>query len=408
MLRDFIKKQNRNYYYFLKINSQKFAEEQYKQVYEFNFNQILNWHSINQSNNEGLIIINAKKNINSHNSPNFSVNEKYDRKLYDVFHNFFNFYYLNQAYNSVTSVGIETSKIEEFESFYTKYRKYLEEKYNSNNKENCSSNQQLNEQNKEMFMPLFSYFLNYLENKNKKNYQIDIFVQDIFIKKNFKYYSITPQKYDSKEYNILNTKYIEVDNKLNYSDLNENNNLNVFKIASENIKEKTIINQYDEIIKDKNKANKKNKNNEIDDISYNKAFEYEYNYPFIEEIFDGIQMDWRINYLMFTSLFVTMYFLIFSISQMRYQKDLEKFGRNMINYALSNTEFSLSNSYFFYFTCRSPIILNFERYMKLTVIDGAKDKYRTNLIMNMMNHNISIFRHKNNLKDNNSKENLKI
>lgn len=398
MLKDIVKKQSDYYESLLIIKNEKYENDQDKDIYQFNYKNILKPQNPIHEGSKSIMINDTNNNLN------FSVSDIEKKRSNVLLHNVFNFYYLNQATNSAALKDFEISKINELESFYNKYRKFLEEKFNfENDKNNKLSEQQVVENNKEMFLPLFNYFKNYLVTKSNKDDQVDILIQDIFIKKNFRYYSITPQNYDSKEYIIDNTKYIKDDNSTNNSDTNQNKDLNVFKIASEFIKEKTIVNQHNEISKTKDNTIRKNNPAEAND------FDYDYNYSFIEEIYDGIQMDWRINYMIFCTIFVVFYFIIYSISQQKNFDIFEMSGRKIIKYVKANKGYNLSNSHFFYFLWRSPMLIHSERYLKISIIDPATiEKFRTTFVINQMNVDIQIIHQEQRSNENPSKDNIKI
>jgi len=432
LIKQFVQKQSENYENLLKISkNSKMEAVQEKVKYDFNYKNI--WKSQITNGENKVIFFSNRIKIPITSDLNTSNTGIENNTYYGLFHNFFNFYYFNKASNTAAMEKFDNSKINQSENFYAKYRKYLEEKYNSDIENNKNVTElQNNHQNEEMFIPLFTSFMNNLEtesnkdkkdnkdNKDKKdnkdNDQVDILIQDIFIKKNFCYYSITPQKYDSKEYISENTK---LDNdsisSLYNSQGNENNNLNVFKIASELIKEKTIVSQYNEITKDKNSLfrNSLNNKNEDNNSNYNNNstddLEYDYNYPFIEELCDGIQMDWRINYLIFCSLFVSVYFLIYSISLQKINYSLLFDGKTIIKHVKTVKSHNFGNSPFFYYLFRSPFIFHYDRYIKISINDPVTiDKFRTTLVFNQMNKDIHILHEELKSNDINSKENIKI
>lgn len=383
MLRKFINTQNETYEHFLKINNPKNQDSQNKNISEFLFFDIQKKRSLADADKIAAANLNLSNDINT-----VVFNDKKRKNVDDIYHKIINFYYFNQVSKFTAPHDFDTSKLNELENFYSKYKQHLEEKYNSEVGNNLSE-VNIKEDYKQMFSPLYSYFLNFLETKSKNKFKNDILVQDIFIKKNFKYYSITPQKYAGKEYESLNTLYFNDYNNLKYnSDFRESKQVEIFRIASEILKEKTIVKQYFELAKNENK----NKNIVFDKEDYrNKDFDYGYNYNFIEEIFDSLQMDWRINYMIFGSLFFTVYYLIYTIFLLRYTRPIERNGLKLARFMNREKGYKLSNSYFYYYTLRSPMFLNYDRYIKMSILDAATiDKSRAIIILNQMNQNVDI------------------
>jgi len=266
----------------------------------------------------------------------------------------FNFYYESQVDSLIHLNNLNNSKLNELEKFYNEYQKFLLVKFNNKNRSILDKNEDSKkEKNKEIIIPIFNYLLNYLETKANADSKLDIIIDDIYIKKNFKYYSINPQKYDSEEYKRENTSMI-FNIKQKESASKENENINILKITSSFLKERKIIQQYKNLFNNRqNKIIDKSKTDEDND--------YEYNYPFIEELYDYTHLDWRISYVLYCTIFSTIFLTLYSYSFGHI--NLEKFDKIVKYYMKMNKgKITIFNEPFIYNVRRSPNFIFSDRH----------------------------------------------
>ena len=296
-----------------------------------------------QEENPNLILIQNEKKLNK-NKLDYSF-ENRNKEKYDNIHNKETLKN-NNLLNFI--VLLENFNINELSNLYRIYREKLNLKYSKKDVENkdkfCG------------FLLNYIYFVNYLENKidMKDNKYNDIMIEDIYIKKNFKYYSINPDKYSTNEdYSENQIIPEEIQTKLKIKNSKNNFSKEIFVHGN--------LNKNFSITVDKNSQENK------DDI--------EYNYFFIEEMMDYARNNSAFAYGIFSIssiiLFGTLYLYFFN--NINYAK-INYWGKYILKMEKRNN-IDLKD-YHYYSIIKSPNFLNIDRkYVFVFVKPGNTERY---------------------------------
>lgn len=254
--------------------------------------------------------------------------------------------------------NLEDSNNKQTEDFYKYYSSYLSCKYKIFQKNEEKIKEKYELKLKESIIPLYHYFMNYLKNKGEKRNFIDILIEDIHIKKNFRYYSLYSD-HSCKTFNDSENRFYHKDSEMNVKNKIDEE---ILKYATEYLKKKDLTKQFVTIYENTHSCNSN------DTVMEN---EYEYNYSFIEEVVDLAKNSWALRYALWSlglfCLFSTLYIYSFSNHLLK----VDYLAKTILKYEREGKAFAENQSVFYYTSIKFPNILNNDRYRTYLFVEPS-------------------------------------